>query len=125
MKFHSTVSTAYPFDLTNRSLNIGIDINTDIDLNTIANIYVIIDIYTNHIVIPTASTSTTSTIATITFTNPDLKYANSKFSLHKLQELEFRMITTYNSRLLQSNAVLCLPSYLQSFNLATMTIHYM
>ena len=41
--------------------------------------------------------------------NPDLKYANKKYSLYKLQELESQIKTAYSSGLLQSNAVLCLP----------------
>ena len=72
MKSDSAVSTEHPPDLTDRSLDIDIDVDTDIDLDTIASIYVIINKYTNNIVIPTVSTSTTSTIATIAVTNPDL-----------------------------------------------------
>ena len=94
MKFDSVVSTEHPPDLTDKSLDISMNVDTNINLNTIASIYVVVNIYTNDIVsISTASTSITSTIATIAIMNPDLKYANQKYSLHKLQELESQMIT--------------------------------
>ena len=105
MKSDSTVSTEHPLDLTDRSLDIGIDIDTDVDLDTIASIYVVVNIYTNDIVIPTVSTSIISTIAV---TNPGLKYVNRKYSTHKLQESESRVMTTYNLGLPQSDAILCL-----------------
>ena len=69
-------------DLTDKSLDIGIDVDTNIDLNTIASIYVVVKIYTNDIVsisISTASTSIARIIATIAIMNPDLKYANQKY----------------------------------------------
>ena len=81
MKSDLVVSTEHLLDLTDRSLDIGIDVVTDIDLNTIASICVVVNMYTNNIVIPTVSISFTSTIAV---TNPGLKYANQKYSLNKL-----------------------------------------
>ena len=87
MKFDSVVSTEHPPDLTDKSLDISMNVDTNINLNTIASIYVVANIYTNNIVsISTASTSITSIIATIAIIlmNPELKYANQKYSLHKL-----------------------------------------
>ena len=120
MKFDSAVSTEHPPDLSDKSLDIGIDVDTNIDLNTIASIYVVVNKYTNDTVsISTASTSIASTTATIAIMNPELKYANQKYSFYKLQELESQMITTYSSVLLQSNDVLCMPIIPTISNLST------
>ena len=105
MKSDSTVSTENLLDLTDRSLDIGIDVDTDIDLNTMESIYVFVNIHTNNIAIPTVSTSS---ISTIVVTNPGLKYVNRKYATHKLQESEFQVMTTYNLDLPQSDAILCL-----------------
>ena len=128
IKFDSAVSTEHSPGPTNKSLDIGIENETNIDLNTIAGIYIVFEIYSNDFVsicISTASTSIASTIATITFMNPDLKYANQKYSLHNLQELESKMILTYSTSLSQPNVVCVCPSYLQFSYSATMTIYYM
>ena len=110
MHSDSVVSTEHPPDLTDESLDIGINVDTNIDLNTIASIYLVVNVYTNDIVsISTASISITSIVATIAIMNPDLRYANQTYSLNKLQELESQMITIYSSGFPHSNVVLCLP----------------
>ena len=89
MKSDSTVSTEHLLDLTDRSFDIGIDVDMNIDLNTIASIYVVGNIYTNDIVIPIVLASIISTVAV---TNHGLKYLNQKCSTHKLQESESRVM---------------------------------
>ena len=83
MKSDSAVLTKHPPDLTDKPLDTGIDVDTVIELNTMTSIYVIVNIYINNIVIQTAPTSITSTIATIVITNPDLKYANQKYASYR------------------------------------------
>ena len=52
---------------------VGIDIDNNIDTCDGIQINISVNIYANNIVIPTTSTSITSTIATIAITNLDLK----------------------------------------------------
>ena len=44
MKFYSAVSTEHPPDLTDKSQDIGIDVDTNINVNTIASVYVVVNI---------------------------------------------------------------------------------
>ena len=104
MKFYMAVSPEHSFGRTNKSLNIGIDVDTNIDVNTIASIYVVVKIYTNNIIsisILTGSSNIAGTTTTMAITNPELKYASKKYSLYKLQELESQMINAYSSGLSQ------------------------
>ena len=73
-RYPSTLTTA-PLteqspDLSNKSLDIGIDVDTNIDVKTIPSIYAVVNDYTNNTVnISIASTSIASTTATITIMN--------------------------------------------------------